>query len=699
MLESFSVEKKHFIGISPEDLLRIGINPAQKIVPAWFGFRTYLENVQEHCMIDISGRSQFKLFVNGESILFGPCRSRKEIAYYDTIDIAPWLKPGENRLLMQVFSYPENPTDRENQGPNYCYGDDGGPAVCIDGIIGDKNPGNPENWYIWLDEGMAFNSYATFFLGVNETVDGEISLQNPLLQEKWEDDGRLLQAVLVQPFTYDPVGQRHGKIFQSRPIPLLYRKEKWFLNWQVRIIPPNSKESFILDAGELTTAYFRAGFQGGRGAKVEIMYGESYFQNGEDGRPYKAVRDDTSGFIDGVHDEYTVGGDTVYEPFRFRTFRFVKFSVETGETALTIIPQPYIETAYPLKNTKKPVFDDIRKEKLYDVAFRTLQLCAHDTYEDCPYYEQLMYTCDTRLEILFTYASTDDLELPRQAIRLFADSLQANGFIQARYPSRIDQIIPDFALYFILMLEDYVNYTEDVDFVRPYIPIAERIVETFLAKRCESGLLAPQGYWDYFDWVEEWSGHFSVPTAAKDGESALQNLFFVYTVQSLCRMLPDFHRGELARYYQEESEKLLALVEERCFVPEKGLYREGPRTEEYTQHTQIYAVLTGLVQGERARILMEQVLTDKSLLQCSFMQGYYMFRALEKVGMYERTEELWQIWYDFIDLHCTTFPEMPFSPRSDCHGWSALPLWEFAKCDYKKGYRYIVMDNLIICAG
>ena len=120
-------------------------------------------------------------------------------------------------------------------------------------------------------------------------------------------------------------------------------------------------------------------------------------------------------------------------------------------------------------------------------------------------------------------------------------------------------------------------------------------------------------------------------------------------------------------------------MEERCWDEEKGLYKEGPFTEEYSQHAQIYAVLSGLAAGDRARAIMEKTLADKSLVQCSFMQGYYLFRALEAAGMYEKTADLWQPWQDFIDLHCTTFPETPYDPRSDCHAWSALPLSEFAR--------------------
>lgn len=677
----FPITGKHFIGLAPEVLQEAGVHPARQIVPAWFGFRTQLDSQPENCPVEVTGRSQFKLYVNGESVLFGPCRSEKQVAYYDSLDIAPYLKPGENRILMQVFSYPEDPpvTDRVNHGPNYCYGDNGGPAVSLEGRIGDKDPADPENWRAWLDEGQGYNAYGIFLLGANESVNGSKALGNPLFQAQW-DESRLLKPVTVQPMTYDPFGCRQGKIFLPRPIPLLCRKERNFPNWRERTIPAHAKETFVLDAGELTTAYFRIGFAGGKGAKAQMMYAESYFQKDEDGKPYKAVRDDASGYIDGVYDEYLVGGDTVYEPFRFRTFRFVQVTVETGGEPLTILPQPYIETAYPLVNSKKPRFTDPKKEKLYDVAFRTLQLCAHDTYEDCPYYEQLMYACDTRLEMLFTYAATDDVELPRQAIRLFGASLQHSGLTQSRFPSREEQTIPMFALHYVLMLEDYVNHTGDLGFIRPYLPAAERIVETFLSKRCESGLIAPQGYWDYFDWTEAWAAKnaANTPTGVVDGESALQNLFFVYAVQSLCRLLPKFHREDLARYYEGECGAILKIVEESCFDPARGLYKEGPRTDEYSQHTQIYAVLTGLAEGEKARSMMEKALDSKGLIPCSFMQRYYLFRALEKTGMYDRTETLWQDWQDFIDLHCTTFPETPFAPRSDCHAWSALPLWEFA---------------------
>ncbi len=665
-----------FLGLPVHELRRLGYDPARRIVPAWFGFRTFLDAVPKACPIQLSARSQYKLYVNGESILFGPCRGPEDIAYADRLDIAPWLKAGENRILIQVFSYPRHPGEEE--GPYHCFGDDEGPAVFLRGDLGSADPEEPESWRIWLDAGQGFNRHQVFMMGSNETVDGEKRLTNPFFRQDWDETGTLGAAV-VQSRDYEPFGTRQGKTLLPRPIPLLYRLEKRFAGWEKRTVAPHSRVSFVLDAGELTTAYFRIGFQGGRGARVTLTYAESYFRKDEKGFPYKARRDDAGGFILGVRDEYLVGGDAEYEPFRFRTFRFVEVTAETAGEALAILPRPYVETAYPLMNSRRPVFSDPKKEKLYDVAFRTLQLCAHDTYEDCPYYEQLMYSCDARLEILFTYAATEDLALPRQAIRLFAASMQSSGLTQSRYPSRDRQTIPAFALYYLLMLEDYVDHTGDEAFIRPYIPIAERIIETFLAKRTPSGMIAPQGYWDYFDWTDRWSRHGAcTPTAALDGESALQNLFFVYALQSLCRLLPRFHREELAGAWLREADAILGLVEARCWDAERGLYREGACTEEYSQHTQVFAVLTGLAAKEKARGILDKALTEPDVIPCSFMQRYYLFRALEKADMYERTDKLWQDWQDFIDLGCTTFPEAPSRPRSDCHGWSALPLTEFA---------------------
>ena len=64
----------------------------------------------------------------------------------------------------------------------------------------------------------------------------------------------------------------------------------------------------------------------------------------------------------------------------------------------------HVETGYPLEVKSEIHSEEHWVGRLWDISIRTLKRCMHETYEDCPYYEQLQYLLDTRLQALFTYA-------------------------------------------------------------------------------------------------------------------------------------------------------------------------------------------------------------------------------------------------------------------------------------------------------
>ena len=88
---------------------------------------------------------------------------------------------------------------------------------------------------------------------------------------------------------------------------------------------------------------------------------------------------------------------------------------------------------------------------------------AHETYMDCPYWEQLQYIGDTRIQALISYTAFGDDRLARQALDAYDNSRIADGLSQARYPSALNQVIPTFSLYWIGMLHDFWLY-------RPAVP-------------------------------------------------------------------------------------------------------------------------------------------------------------------------------------------------------------------------------------
>ena len=135
-------------------------------------------------------------------------------------------------------------------------------------------------------------------------------------------------------------------------------------------------------------------------------------------------------------------------------------------------------------------------------------------------------------------------------------------------------------------------------------------------------------------------------------------------------------REGLAEEYRKRQKQIAEKVQKLCWDEERGLYREGPSYRQFSQHAQSWAVLNGLLKGEKARAVMEKTFREPDVLRCYFSTCYELFRACELAGCYELTGEQMDWWLKLLDEHCTTCPETPVGSRSECHAWSALPMYE-----------------------
>jgi hypothetical protein len=152
-------------------------------------------------------------------------------------------------------------------------------------------------------------------------------------------------------------------------------------------------------------------------------------------------------------------------------------------------------------------------------AKRVMEMCSHETYMDCPYYEQLMYVGDTRLEVLVTYTWTPDDRLPRKAIDLFGRSRKAPGFTQSRYPCNMAQVIPPFSAWRVAVVHDFAMWRGDLDFVRQNLADVRGVIDAFMNCRNSDGLIeAPLG-WNFMDWVPSWK--YGIP---KDGDAGVSGV-------------------------------------------------------------------------------------------------------------------------------------------------------------------------------
>lgn len=677
--------------------------------PALVLFRKelYLAEMAKAAHIQISADSRYKLYINGKLVEMGPSRGDRQIWYYDEVDILPYLTEGENVLAVQVLRYPT-----QHQKGNHGIFRTETPGLYVEGLVTDQS-GNvfgldaDESWKAKKDAGFHIVSESEYFapLQILENRWGSAEL-NGWMTAGYDDTG--WSKVWEYPDMSRAVSPGN---LQPRTIPFLYRKERTFAGvtavrrsafskegWEAFLkgnspltIPACQKEIVEISAGEEMTGYLSLRMQGGKGASLSILTSEGYVQDAGQGHlPRKGKRTDwENGYLHGFTDHYRVAGygaqgkEEQYTPFWFRTFRYIRLEIETAQEPLTLTGFSYTETGYPLQIRAQVQTSDESLKGIWEISERTLRRCMHETYEDCPFYEQLQYAMDSRSQILYTYAAAADDRLARKCMDDFRRSQRYDGLLNCSYPCYGPNVIPGFSIYYILMLYDHMMYFGDKELLEDHMPTVERILHYFHRNLQEDGYVRKTGglngrdrFWSFIDWTPEWNATTGVPSATLKGAITMESLLYILGLLHAAKLAEYMERQEQAKAYESRAKKVQQALLGHC-MGKKGMLTDGPGVEEYSQHVQVFAVLTGTVDREAGRRNLEETILHKeNYAQCSVAMAFYLFRALEKTGLYAYTDEYWNIWRNMLEKEVTTCVEDAVGERSDCHAWGSLILYE-----------------------
>ena len=180
------------------------------------------------------------------------------------------------------------------------------------------------------------------------------------------------------------------------------------------VIYAKSHARIIFDRKTLTTAYPRLTVSGGKGAKIRLTYSEALYDKDQQ----KGDRDASQSDRESPRPQRQLPArrrpHRVFEPLWWRTWRYLDIDIETGDEPLTLESLTASFTAYPFEQTASFHSSDAELDKINEISWRTARLDAHETYMDTPYYEQLQYVGDTRIQALISYAVAGDDRLARQ---------------------------------------------------------------------------------------------------------------------------------------------------------------------------------------------------------------------------------------------------------------------------------------------
>jgi alpha-L-rhamnosidase len=667
-----------------------------------FHFRKTIElrELPKQFLVHVSADNRFVLFVNGARVGEGPASSDLQHWNYETFDLRPFLKQGNNLIAATVWNFGTLAPVAQMLSRA---------GLLLQGDTAAEEVANTdESWQVEIEPGHEISqvnfmeALKSYYAGPpGEIIDGrkfDWDWNTPAGSSKgWKN------AATIGPGAARPSSDtRTVWMLQPDPLPAMKYTEipvghavsGWSRGPQVGTFSPMSTSfrvaahavtSVLLDAGVLTTAYPEVTVSGGSGARIRLTYAEALI----DDQGQKGNRDEYKGrHILGVYDEFVADGgkQRVFTPLIWRTWRYLQIEVKTADQEIAIDRFAAHFTAYPFQSRANFSSSDSELAKIWEVGWRTARLCAHDTYMDTPYYERLQYVGDTRIQALISYVMSGDDRLARQAIDTIDNSRIVDGITTSRYPSQLPQIIPTFSLMWVGMVRDFSMYRDDDAFVSSHLPGTRTVLDWFTARQRADGLIGKLPWWPFVDWTADFRE--GVPPDGREGGSAAITLQYIEALRDAADL--ETRLGDPARsaVYSTRAEKAADAIRKLCWDEKTGLVADTPVKAHFSQHANALAIWLDVIPRDLHKTVMLKILdadpgsggaNPTKMSDASYYFRFYLARALEHAGMADAYLSTLEPWRRMLKLGLTTWAETPEPTRSDSHAWSAHPNYDLLR--------------------
>lgn len=588
----------------------------------------------------ISADSNYAAYVNGTLAAFGQYADFPHYKVFDEVSLTPFCHAGENDLRIVVWYFGQ-------ASSVYC-------------------PGQAGVWFTVECDGRTV------------AVSGEDTLCRPEPHYA-AHRAKIITGQMGFSFLYDANAVEtdfHPAVLTGY-VPTLHPRpiEKLELHDPLagRVIGGNGKTHFLIDLGYEEVGFLSLRLTSEIAQNVTVAYGEHIVDG--------CVRRKIGGRDFSV--EYTARpGDNAYmNPFRRLGCRyleiFTEYPIVLQEAAIAATMYPVREIPYtaPTKTM----------QAIYDVCVRTLRLCMHEHYEDCPWREQALYAMDSRNQIIAGYYAFREYRFPRACLALMAQDRRQDGLLSITTPCGSDLTIPSFSLHYFTEVLEYTAFTGDDSLAREVWEKLLSVLSVF-TDRLENGLVptfAGKQHWNFYEWSDALSGTLGKTECARP--DLILNCLLIRAIeamQSLSAMtgLPFSSPGT--------ADAIRTAVYRTFFYPEEGVFSDFADRRHISELGNALAILAGVLPAEKAAALAEK-LADRAyaMTPITLSMKCFLYDALLQVDRetYKSVvlADIEAVYTPMLEAGATSVWETELGEAdfdragSLCHGWSAMPVYYY----------------------
>lgn len=469
--------------------------------------------------------------------------------------------------------------------------------------------------------------------------------------------------------------EKYPKGFSAKDVP----EEQIFMDdpaaeFAARKPASRGDTEYCYDFGEQTCGYLEFTIQADEGVVVDLNAVE-YIS--PDGTIQHTLPSNRNGMR-----YITKKGINRFTSLKRRAGQYLFVTLRNRKAPVEIRSVRMIESTAPVKAVEVFKSSDPALERIWKMSERTLQLCAEDTYTDCPLYEQTLWIGDARNEALYGFAAYGNTDISARCLELGAQSLERYPMVGCQVPSSWDTLLPAWSFLWGLHVWEHYFFSGDKRFLKKLWPAVLKNLDGAEQYKDKHGLFSAP-FWNMLDWTP----------IEHDQETVLHNSMLLAGAQQAAEKCAEVLDDVAAqKKIRARRNKLIRAInaqwdETKGSYPDALLDATGKPSDKVCQHTSMVSIMCDVASSAIRDKALNNLLhppEGMTTIGAPFAMQF-MYEALEKAGEYDALlDSIRSKYQPMIDVGASTVWEMfdgadydsqDFPTRSHCHAWASSPIW------------------------
>lgn len=566
-----------------------------------------LDKKPDSAVIFISADDYYKLYINGSYVCQGPTCSYHFQYGYNTVDVTPFLKKGEN--VLAVHTLYQGLINRVWVSGDFRHG-----LLCdlvADGITVVKSDESfltqPHGGY----SEMGIVGYQTQYMERQDSRAKETGFEEPGF-----DDNYWQNAVMREYVDYTMKAQTSKMLTLEEIKP----QSIDVIGNRVRV-----------DFGCVYVGYVNAVAKGTAGSEIEVYCGQEL---NEDGSLRWQMR------CNCAYKESWVlsGGDDKLEWFDYKSLRYVEFVLPVGCEIKSV---SFTSRHYPFTCTarlKPKLRGNKAYEDIWNLCVRSMRYGIQDVIQDCMDREKGFYLGDGCMTTLVQYCLTGDDSMMRKMIDdAFASSFVTDTLLTCSNCSLMQEIA-EYPLMLVMLLLQHYRLSGDIEYLRQNYEKAKKLMEAYRFQYETKGLLSNLDRWCVVEWPDNFRDGYDVDI--REGKVCTEahvaiNAYYLEAIHSMNSMAAILGTTP----YRNEDEVREAIVS-AFYDEERHLFKDGINTQHTSYVGNVYAYAFRVCPDKEFESNVEAMIEKRGIHDLAFYSGYQLLCSLARRGMSGLLEKL-----------------------------------------------------------